>query len=115
MELPQICTQLRVAPELQALADTLAVQENPLNGHQITAGEPVQGPPGDVAGLALPVGSMWKTGRTLRVRILNGSRKIRAKVKQYAAVWTQHANIKFDFSNIRVSTYLVLIAYIIRK
>ena len=97
MALVQICTQMPVPPELQAQADMLAVQENPLNGHQITAGGPVPTAPPDVGFLALPVGTMWKTGRTLRVKILNGSDKIKSKIQQYANVWSQFANIQFQF------------------
>lgn len=96
MDLPQFCTQMPVPEELRAEADMLAVQENPANGTQITAGDSIPGV-GDFGSLALPVGSMWKPGRTLRVKILNGSEKIRSKVKQYANVWTEYANIKFDF------------------
>ncbi|KAM5342766.1 hypothetical protein ACJ41O_013732 [Fusarium nematophilum] len=92
----QICTQMVVPDDLQALADTLSIKENPLNGHQITQGSPVQGG-GDPASLALPVGSMWATGRTLRVKLLNGSDKIKGKIRQYASLWTQYANIKLDF------------------
>ncbi|KAL8376465.1 hypothetical protein RB595_007520 [Gaeumannomyces hyphopodioides] len=95
MDAPQCCTQMPVPEELRAQADMLAVQENPRNGTQITAGDSIPGV-GEM-GLALPVGSMWKPGRTLRVKILNGSEKIRGKVRQYANVWTEYANIKFDF------------------
>lgn len=95
---PQLCTQMLVPPELQARAEMLAVQENPRNGHQITTGGPLPtGIPSDVGFLALPVGSMWKTGRILRVKILNGSDKIKDKIRQYAVTWTQYANVKFHF------------------
>ncbi|ROW08210.1 hypothetical protein VMCG_03089 [Cytospora schulzeri] len=95
MDLPQICTQMPVPPELQATADTLAIQENPLNGHQITAGESILGD--DLNRLALPIGTMWRTGRTLRVKILNGSQKIRSKIRHYSSLWTQNANIRLEF------------------
>lgn len=93
MSLPEICTQMPCPSGLEAKADTLAVQENPLNGHQITTGDQIQGG-GDPASLALPVGSMWLNGRTLRVKILNGSDKIKSKVRQYGSLWTQFANLK---------------------
>jgi hypothetical protein len=38
-------------------------------------------------------------GRTLRVKILNGTPKIRAKIRQYANVWTEYANLKLSFVN----------------
>ncbi|KAL8342348.1 hypothetical protein RB601_005013 [Gaeumannomyces tritici] len=56
----------------------LAVRENPRNGTQITSGNLIPGV--GKMGLALPVGRMWRTGRTLRVKILNGSEKIQSKV-----------------------------------
>lgn len=92
----QICTQKIIPDELQALADTLSIQENPLNGHQITVGRAIQGG-GDPASLALPIGSLWQNGRALRVKLLNGSDKIKAKIRQYANLWTLYANITFDF------------------
>ena len=85
-----------VPDDLLALADTLALQENPQNGHQITTGDQIQDGGGAVA-LGLPTGSLWKNGRTLRVKILNGSDKIKSKVRQYASLWTQYANLKLDF------------------
>ncbi|KAF7561935.1 hypothetical protein G7046_g2230 [Stylonectria norvegica] len=91
-----ICTQMPVPPEFQAKANTLAIQENPLNGHQITTGDPVQGG-GQPSSLALPIGSKWQNGRTLRVKILNGSDKIKGKVRQYGSLWAQYASIKFNF------------------
>ncbi len=81
MAFTQICTQMPVPPELRAQADMLAVQENPVNGSQITAGGPVSTAPPEAGFLALPVGTMWKTGRTLRVKILNGSDNIKSKIQ----------------------------------
>ncbi|KAL8404171.1 hypothetical protein RB594_009147 [Gaeumannomyces avenae] len=95
MAFPQICTEVPVPPNLRAQADMFAVRENPRNGTQITSGNSIPGV--GKMGLALPVGRMWRTGRTLRVKILNGSEKIRSKVPQYANVWSEHSNIKFDF------------------
>ena len=102
MEEPQFCTQMPVPDDLLAEADTLSIQENPQNGHQITTGDQIQTGSqmfGEVepAALALPTGSLWLNGRTLRVKILNGSEKIKSKVRQYASVWTQYANLKLDF------------------
>ena len=91
------CIQIRPPAELFAKANMLAIQENPANGHHITAaGGTTQGPEGSLA-LALPVGLKWRNGRTLRVRILNGTPRIKTKVRQYAAAWSTYANITFDF------------------
>ncbi|KAK3944177.1 hypothetical protein QBC46DRAFT_375581 [Diplogelasinospora grovesii] len=94
--LPHLCTQMPIPPELQADADMKSIQENPLNGHQITTGAPVQGG-GPPTSLALPIGSLWKNGRTLRVKILNGSDKIKGKIRQYGSLWTQFANLRMEF------------------
>lgn len=39
----------------------------------------------------------WKTGTTLRVKFLNGSPRLQARVQEKAKVWENFANIKFDF------------------
>jgi hypothetical protein len=96
MALPPFCTQMPVPDELLADADSFAIKENPLNGAQITPGAPIQGG-GEPSSLALPIGSIWANGRTLRVKILNGSAVIKGKIRQYANVWTEYANIKLSF------------------
>ncbi len=50
----------------------------------------------------------WTPGITLKVSFLNGTDWQKSKVKQYAVVWSQYANVKFDFlaqgmGDIRVS------------
>lgn len=39
----------------------------------------------------------WQPGQTIRVKFLNGSSYLQSKVKQYAVLWEDHANIKFEF------------------
>jgi hypothetical protein len=68
-----------VSEDLRGQADTLALQENPKNGHQLTAGGAVLGTQNPLA-LALPVGSMWRNKRILRVKFLNGSDRIKQKI-----------------------------------
>ncbi|APB75620.1 M12 family metallopeptidase [Paenibacillus polymyxa] len=41
----------------------------------------------------------WDNGKTIRVKFLDGSDFVRRKVEQYAHVWEEFANIKFDFGN----------------
>lgn len=41
----------------------------------------------------------WPNGSTLRVRFLDGDPGVQAKVKKYANVWSEFANIKFAFGN----------------
>ncbi|KAM0351023.1 hypothetical protein ACHAPU_002803 [Fusarium lateritium] len=92
----EICTQMPLGPELQANADMLSIQENPKNGHQLTVGDAVPGA-GNPLALAVPVGSMWRNGRQLRVKILNGSDKIKGKIRQYAQEWNNYAGVHFVF------------------
>lgn len=96
MATARICTEMPVPEDLAALADTLSAQENPLNAHFVSVEGPIPAG-GEADSLALPVGSLWATGRTLRVKILNGSAKIKGKIRQYANVWTRHANITLNF------------------
>jgi len=78
------CIDRVIPPELQAIARAKATEENPANAP--TAFE-----------MALVTGKMWKPGRTLTVCFLDGEASVRAKVKSYAAQWSNWANIKFQF------------------
>ena len=49
--------------------------------------------------LALITGKMWKNGRTLRVAFLDGTPKMQEKVRKYADVWSEFANINFEFGD----------------
>jgi serralysin len=50
-------------------------------------------------GLVIVVTKMWEVGRTIRIRFLEGSPKVQNKVKEMAMLWTNNANIKFQFVN----------------
>jgi hypothetical protein len=43
---------------------------------------------------AVQTQKLWQTGRTLRIRFLDGDASIQEKVARFAHEWTQHANIK---------------------
>ena len=51
----------------------------------------------------------WDIGQTIRIKMIGGSSFVRSKVRQFALVWTQYANIHFQFvgdpdhADIRVS------------
>jgi hypothetical protein len=47
--------------------------------------------------LALVGQKMWKPGRILRVRFLDGDPQVQKRVEAYAMQWTQHANIQLQF------------------
>ena len=65
----------------------------------------------DVEEIALVTRKLWKNGRTLNVRFLDGDPDIQEKVIRWAKEWEEYANIKFSFNNkpdaeIRVSLNL---------
>jgi hypothetical protein len=49
--------------------------------------------------LALLTRTLWKPGRVLRVRFLDGEPVVKNKVEQYAHQWEQYANIQFAFGD----------------
>lgn len=58
--------------------------------------------------LALVGQKVWKPGRTLRVRFLDGDPQVQKRVQAYAMQWMEYANITFQFvtsapSEIRIS------------
>lgn len=77
-----------------------AIEENPANAPAIPRGSiPFgQGGPSPLA-LAALTGKLWKTGRTLRCRFLDGDPAVQARVEPFAHEWEQYANIKFVFGN----------------
>jgi hypothetical protein len=83
----RMCLDVVLPPELQARARELAVAENPANAPRRVS--PFE--------IAADVRFLWKPGTTLKVRFLGGTPVMRARVEQYARVWEQYANIRFDF------------------
>ncbi|PGK30640.1 hypothetical protein CN907_27585 [Bacillus anthracis] len=53
----------------------------------------------DVLELALTTRKLWKNGRTLNVRFLNGDTDVQEKIMHWAKEWEKYANIKFSFDN----------------
>lgn len=49
--------------------------------------------------LALLNEQIWENGRTLRVHFYDGDSFVQEKVRQYARIWEEFANISFDFVN----------------
>ena len=88
----KICTVKYLPAELQAQAEAVAIQENPLNAPQ-----PLTTSDKNARFLALPIGNKWATGRTLRVKILNGSPFIQQKIRDFGSQWTSYGNINFNF------------------
>jgi hypothetical protein len=80
------CIDRVVPEEYRVQAARAAAAENPLN---LPRGVPPE--------LALEHRKMWRPGRALKVRFLEGERSVQARVRQFAEEWTTHANIRFQF------------------
>jgi hypothetical protein len=83
---PRACIDRVIPEDLRVQAARVAAQENPLNL-----------PPGITPELALEHRKMWKPGRTLRIRFLEGARTMQTRVRLIADEWASHANIRFQF------------------
>lgn len=75
-----------------------AVEENPLNAPpELSFRGMLPGVLPDQGLIAALTGKLWKPGRTLRVRFLDGDPSVQERVQPYAHVWSQVANVKFVF------------------
>jgi hypothetical protein len=79
------------ADRLVAAAER-AIDEDPRNAPRGAAALPPEE-------LAVLTGKLWQNGRTLRVAFLDGHDELRARIAPVAHVWSEHANIAFDFGN----------------
>lgn len=86
-----VCVDKIIPLKLDEKAEQVAIAENPNNA-------PASDPNANER-LALVTRKMWKPGRTLRVSFLDGSNLMREKVKYYASVWMQYANVKLVFGD----------------
>jgi serralysin len=96
---PSVLTQSAPAVHLchdkQASGPALPSRETPSPPPRILSD-------GSIAGVAKQplvgeTAKMWNVGQTLRVKMMGGTPLIRSKVRQYAEVWTNYANMHFDF------------------
>lgn len=105
----EICYDRTLPLELEDEAKRVAVQENPTNYVDPSANlSDPNIPPSEK--IALIANKRWRPGKILRIRFLDGSPTMQAKVVQHATEWTQYANIQFEFDNsrfaeIRISFY----------
>lgn len=93
------CVDVALPLTEQAQAAEQAAAENPRNQPTVS---PRDLPPGvamDPAMIAILTGKMWKPGRTLKVRFLDGDTQVQETLMPYAHEWTKHANIKFEFGD----------------
>ena len=80
------CIDRVIPPELREEAARAAALENPAN---VAATTPFE--------LVVEHKKLWQPGRTLRVRFLEGSRKVQRHVQRFAEEWMQYANIHLQF------------------
>jgi len=52
----------------------------------------------DQGSAAILTAKKWKNGRVLKVSLSGATQKIQDRVRHYAALWSDYANITFDFS-----------------
>ena len=94
------CIDRPLPTDLLFQANRIAMAENPDNAQPSSRGTRSPGAaidlPGSLAGLT---GKLWKPGRTLRVRFLDGDPAIQKRIEPFAQEWTKYANIKFVFNN----------------
>src|SRR5918995_148791 len=82
------CIDRVIPPELRPEAARVAAAEYPLNL-----------PSGIVPEMAVEHKKLWKPGRTVRVRFLEGKPAIQSRVKQFAEEWMNYVNIRLEFVN----------------
>ncbi|KAH6844642.1 hypothetical protein B0I37DRAFT_377948 [Chaetomium sp. MPI-CAGE-AT-0009] len=92
----QICALLRVPEELTESARRFAREERPSND------------PSGENRLAVSIQRMWKPGRELRIRFLDGTPSIQERIRVCASEWLKYANLKFTWvdsghTDIRIS------------
>ena len=79
-------------------ASRAAIAENPDNAPTMPKGRGLPGAFIDSpVALAALTGKLWKPGRTLRVRFLDGEPQVQNRLESFAHQWSDYANIKFDF------------------
>jgi hypothetical protein len=78
------CTDRALPPTWEQRAYARSVEENPLNVRRRGA---------------VVRKKLWKPGRILRVRYLDGDPAIQRRLEPFAHQWSQFANIKFVFGN----------------
>jgi hypothetical protein len=49
--------------------------------------------------MAIQTGKAWRPGRTLRIRFLDGAAGVRSRVRDVAAEWMDHANVRLSFGD----------------
>lgn len=93
----QTCVDRQVPADLRIDAELAAIEERRDNRPFIDTRLLPRG--ADMSRIAALTGKLWKPGRTLRVRFLDGDPAIQQKLQPYAHIWSKHANLTFVFGN----------------
>ena len=98
-EIIKACIDVRLPEDLQVEAARLAIEENPANAPAFSFAPSfsVESPPPPF--LAMLTGKKWRPGRTLRVMFMDGDPSVHDRIPPFAHVWSQYANIQFDFGD----------------
>jgi hypothetical protein len=94
------CVDVALPDDLLFEASQRAIEENPANAPAIPRGSippGLDGPP--PLALAALTGKLWKPGRVLKVRFLDGDANVQKRLQPFALEWEQYANLKFAFGN----------------
>jgi hypothetical protein len=98
-EVPRICYDRVLPPELALVAAGMAVDENPTNRPVFHFSPGLGVPPMPPTELAALTAKKWPNGRTLHVRFLDGDPQVQARLQPFAHQWSEFANITFVFDN----------------
>ncbi|MEX1019274.1 MAG: pre-peptidase C-terminal domain-containing protein [Litorilinea sp.] len=95
------CIDRTVPDEFMLEAMRRAVEENPANAASFQTRGMLPGVMPDIPRvfLAALTGKLWQPGRTLRVRFLDGDPIVQERIPPFAHEWSEHANIKFEFTD----------------
>jgi hypothetical protein len=110
------CIERALPDEDAEAAARFAIDTNPQNAiHSTPLGLPALGD--DKLRLALSIRRQWKAGETLTVAFthtesLGNPEAIISKVKEYANIWTEYANIKFDFNPPDPATATIRVSFV---
>jgi len=100
MDATHACLDRDLSPEVFLRAAQLAIRENPANAPvEPSAREVMPGVMLSAVQVAALTGKLWRPGRILRCRFLDGDRKVIERCIPYAKEWEKYANVKFDFGN----------------
>lgn len=103
----KICTELHVDSP-KAIAAALEERSDNMVAPMMAMGAPA-GLANPAVEMAVVITKLWRRGRTLNISFVGTvDPTVKQKIKDYAAQWLQHANLKFKFVNrggdIRIST-----------